>query len=103
MLVVYGARTCPDCIELKKNFDYYKIEYSFVDIQENTKNLKLFLQMRDSEEFYAKAKAKGLIGIPTLILDDGTKTFYWKKYMENLGFTPLSDEGLTCDAKSKSC
>ncbi len=103
MLKVLGTKDCPDCIELKKNFDYYNIQYEFFNIQETTKNLKSFMVMRDTDDFYKKAREKGLIGIPTLVFEDGTKSFYWKKYLEDLGFEPLPDEGKSCNINSKHC
>lgn len=102
MIKVLGAKDCPDCIELKKNFDFFKIDYEFVDIQASVKNLKEFMQLRDTDSFYDKARLKGLIGIPTLIFENGEKSFYWKKYLEELGYTPFEGE-ISCNTKEIHC
>ena len=48
MLKIYGSEMCPDCVACKKNFDFYHIEYEFIDINKTLKNLKIFLKQRDT-------------------------------------------------------
>lgn len=89
MYKIYGSNMCPDCIEAKRNFDKYNIEYEFIDITSSLSNLKEFLKLRDSTSFYDKAKAKGLIGIPTVVKEDGTLTYYYEKIVEEKGYKVL--------------
>lgn len=99
MYKIYGSEMCPDCVECKYNFDYYKIEYEFIDITSSLSNLKEFLRLRDSSSFYDKCKQKGLIGIPTLIDEQGNMTYYYKKIIEEKGFKFIPLE----DIEKKSC
>ena len=32
MLKVYGSQMCPDCIQCEANYDEYRINYEFIDI-----------------------------------------------------------------------
>lgn len=90
MYTIYGSRLCPDCIDAKRNFDKYNIEYKFIDILESLSSLKEFLKIRDNNEsFFFKAKQKGLIGIPLIIDENNNLTYYYDKIVISKGFTPL--------------
>ena len=39
MLKIYGSEMCSDCVECKKNFDIYNIEYEFLDINKSLRNV----------------------------------------------------------------
>jgi glutaredoxin-related protein len=72
---VYGTKICIDCrnyLEIEKVRGF---ETDFVDITENTANLKEFLQIRDSDPVFKSVKEQGGIGIPLFVRDDGVKTF----------------------------
>ena len=40
MVKVYGSKMCPDCMRCTGNLDANGLEYEFVDINRNLKNLK---------------------------------------------------------------
>ncbi len=81
MLKVYGSKLCPDCQEMEKAFKAEKIEYEYYDITSDLRNLKAFLALRDSNEKFAKAKEKGLIGIPVVSAEEGVWTFHWQDFL----------------------
>lgn len=91
MLKVYGSKLCPDCIELEKAFKAENIEYEYHDITGDLKELKAFLVLRDSHEKFAKAKEKGLIGIPIVQLEDGSLTFKWQDFVKKAPQSNCSD------------
>ena len=75
MLKVYGADICIDCrnfkaIEKKRGF-----ETEYIDITENTANLREFLKIRDTDPVFGPVREHSGIGIPLFVRDDGAKTF----------------------------
>jgi len=89
MYIIYGSNLCPDCIEAKRNFDEYKIDYKFIDILSSLSSLKEFLKLRDNNSYFDKAKNKGLIGIPLIIDENNNFTYYYDKIIESKGFKVL--------------
>ncbi|MCR5741455.1 MAG: glutaredoxin [Gammaproteobacteria bacterium] len=85
MFKVYGSQMCPDCINLKGNFDAYKIEYEFIDINDNLRNLKEFLILRDSLPVFDRLKKINDIGIPAIVKEDGEVFVNWEEYLMNKG------------------
>ena len=104
MIKVYGSKMCPDCEELKKNLDFYKIDYEYININENLKNLKEFLHLRDSNLIFEQAKKSGQIGIP-LIVDGDFLILDAKSFIESKGYFYLTEEcsNNTCSIDGKGC
>lgn len=103
MLKIFGSKMCPDCEIAKKNFDYYGIDYEYIDINESLKNLKDFLKIRDSSPLFDEVKEIGSIGIPTLI-DSDEITLDWEGYLKSKGLTPIKEEKKTfCSLDGKGC
>ena len=72
-VIVYGNEHCPNCVVLKELFDSEGIRYGHVDVLAGLAHLQKFLALRDSHpEEFAKAREKGKIGIPTVVVDDTT-------------------------------
>ena len=82
MLKVYGSLICPDCVNCKKYFDLYHIEYEYLDINESLRNLSVFLDMRDHQPVFDKWKAIGDIGIPAIVKEDGEVFTDWEGYLK---------------------
>ena len=99
---IYGSQMCPDCREVKKNFDYYGIDYTFIDINESLENLREFLVIRD-EHLFDYCRSTGDIGLPTLVFDDGEVTIHWEAYLESLGHQQLPREGDACHLDGSGC
>lgn len=70
MLKVYGSYICVECRDMRDRFQKEDIPFEFVDITENTTNLKEFLRLRDQDEIFTSVRENGLIGIPFFVHDD---------------------------------
>lgn len=75
MMKVYGAEICVDCRNYKSIQMNRGFEAEYIDITENTKNMKEFLEIRDTEAIFDEIKERHGIGIPLFVREDGTKTF----------------------------
>ena len=72
---VYGADICIDCRNYKAIQKARGFRAEYIDITENTDNLKEFLQMRDNDPIFESVRAHSGIGIPLFVREDGEKTF----------------------------
>lgn len=81
MLKIYGSMQCPDCVQCRKDLDQAGVEYTYLDFSDSLKNLKAFLTIRDSSALFADVKARGSIGIPCIVREDGTVTLDWEEFM----------------------
>ena len=89
---VYGTPICVDCrnyktIQKKRGFDA-----KYIDITENTTNLREFLALRDKEPIFDEVKAHNGIGIPLFVNDDGTMTFDINEALAWVGEAPVSED-----------
>ena len=78
MVKIYGSMLCPDCVECRKALDSAGIPYTYLDFSADLRNLKEFLALRDSDPAFAAIRAAGKIGIPAIILPDGSLRFDWE-------------------------
>lgn len=77
---IYGSKLCPDCQKLLSVLGETDMVFEFLDITENLMNLKMFLKYRDNVTLFERFRESGKIGIPFLILDDGTITHNWENW-----------------------
>lgn len=105
MIKVYGSKLCPDCMKLSMNLDVNRVKYDYVDINESLENLKELLKLRDSDPIFDESKASGAIGIPAIIMEDGTLTLDWEQVVRDLGFEPFDVEigGTACNIDGSGC
>ena len=75
MLKVYGTDICIDCRNYKAIQKKRGFEAEYINITENTGNLKAFLEIRDKDSVFVPVKERGGIGVPLFVREDGTKTF----------------------------
>ena len=92
MFKVYGSEICVDCrnykaIEKKRGF-----EAEYIDITENTMNLREFLQIRDSNSIFDEVKSRGGIGIPLFVKEDGSMTFDMNEALSWIGQPKIEDD-----------
>lgn len=85
---LYGAGICPDCVRAKKALDEKGLEYTYVDITENTSKMKEFLRLRDSRDEFVEKKEAGLIGIPAFLFSDDSLLFE----LEDLDFKKIVND-----------
>ena len=74
---IYGSMLCPDCVRCRKDLDEKGIDYEYLDFADSLRNLKEFLALRDRNPVITKIKEEGRIGIPCILLPDGTVTLNW--------------------------
>ncbi len=75
MITIYGTMQCPDCVECKRVLDNAGVRYIFKNIEE-LMNLKEFLKLRDENRSLIPS---GSIGIPFLVLEDGSVTLEYNE------------------------
>ena len=75
-MLVYGSKQCPDTVTCLTALHAAGTPYEFRDLAELSA-LKEFLKYRDTLSLFDPVKAKGGVGIPLLVREDGTFTFEW--------------------------
>lgn len=75
---IYGSMLCKDCVACCAALDAAGVDYTFLSITDELQNLKDFLRLRDGNPQFDGVRAQGNIGIPYIVLDDGTATFDWE-------------------------
>lgn len=99
-LIMYGTEICSDCVEAKTILaSHPEVEVDYKDITKDTKTLKEFLAIRDSEEQFQPVKAAGGIGIPFFIGEDGKKSFELSEYLEDAAMP----QGTGCSIDGTGC
>ncbi len=74
MIKIYVMSTCPDCQDIKRmacGDDRFQV----IDLGEHVHNLREFMRLRDTHPKFRVARERGLVGIPSFVLEDGTVTF----------------------------
>ncbi|MGN0194617.1 MAG: glutaredoxin domain-containing protein [Pseudoramibacter sp.] len=108
MLKIFGMEQCPHCRRCKGEFDAKEIEYQFIDIS-RLENLKVFLKLRDTNPEFDGIRGTGQVGIPALVLEDGTVRRDWQAYLEENYDLKQDDsaagfeEGQACSLDGKGC
>lgn len=77
-MIIYGSMLCPDCVQCRKDLDEAGVAYEYRDFAEDLRNLKVFLELRETEEIFQSVKQDGKIGIPCIVNEDGSVTLTWK-------------------------
>ena len=103
MLKIYGSEMCGDCQACKKNFDYYHIEYEFLDVCKDLKNLRQFLVLRDSQDVFIRLKKIHDIGLPAIVKEDGEVFTDWEKYLSEQGKEVIYETKTSCSITGKGC
>lgn len=89
---VYGAEICIDCRNYRAIQKARGFEAEYVEIIENTTNLKEFLAIRDNDPMFEVVRANGGIGIPLFVKEDGTKTLDINEALGWIGQPPVKEE-----------
>lgn len=91
--------TCPDCEYVEKQVEGDS-RFEVIDIGKHVRNLKRFLDLRDSNPAFDEAKETGDVGIPCYVLEDGTVTLYSK----DVGLEPRpQDDAASCSIDGRGC
>ena len=89
---VYGAQICIDCRNYKAIQKVRGFEAEYIEITEDTVKLKEFLQLRDTNPLFDEIRARGGIGIPLFVDDDGEMTFDINEAFSWIGQPPVREE-----------
>ena len=98
MITFYGSKICIDCRNTLAILKARKLEsqFQFVDITENTTNMKAFLTLRDQEDVFAAVRegenGQSFIGIPAFVREDGTITLNFDEALSWLGEPAVREE-----------
>ena len=88
----YGSDICIDCRNYKAIQKNRGFAAEYIDITENTQNLREFLHFRDNEPIFEQVRHRGGIGIPLFVREDGLKTFDINEAFSWLGQPPVEEE-----------
>lgn len=99
MIKVYGMRTCPDCVSVKKQVAGDD-KYLFIDIGDDIGLLKEFLAMRDNNPIFDQVKMLGKVGVPCFVREDNSITLL----PEDVGLkTEELPEVMVCGIDGSGC
>lgn len=108
MIKIFVMQTCPDCTEVKALASGDE-RFQVIDIGQHVRNLKLFLSLRDTNPAFDSIRAKGSVGIPCFLMEDGSVYFS----AEEAGITfskaqaiPAEEsisDGATCSIDGTGC
>ena len=105
MLKVFGSPLCPHCVSCKEFLEKNNVAFEYIDITGSIRALKQFLALRDHSDAYDEAKKEGYIGIPTLVLEDGTIRFDYEEWLkeERISRTEVVESGQSCNIDGVGC
>ena len=89
---VYGTEICIDCRNYKAIQKSRGFEVEYIDIMENTTNLKEFLEIRDLDPIFEPVREHHGIGIPLFVKEDGAKTFDIDEAFSWIGQPPVEED-----------
>ena len=96
---MFVMQTCPDCEYVEKQVEGDP-RFEVIDIGKHVRNLKQFLDLRDSNHAFDEAKKIGDVGIPCYVLEDGTVTLMSK----DVGLEPRPTAlGAACRIDGSGC
>ena len=99
MIKMFVMHTCPDCEYVEKQVEGNP-DFEIIDIGKHVRNLKQFLDLRDSNPAFDEAKAIGDVGIPCYVREDGSVTLYSK----DVGLEPRPENmGAACSIDGRGC
>lgn len=81
MIKIYGSMLCKDCVQCREDLDKSGVQYEYLDFADSLRNLKEFLAIRDSNPLFQEVRQNGSIGIPCIVLEDGSVTLDWETIM----------------------
>ncbi|HEY9542346.1 glutaredoxin [Prevotella sp.] len=97
MIKMFVMTTCPYCEYVEKQVEGND-KFEVIDISKHVRNLKKFLDLRDSHPAFDEAKKIGDVGVPCYVLEDGTVTLS----SADAGLEPMPD-GPACSLDGTGC
>lgn len=81
MIKIYGSMLCKDCVQCREDLDKAGIPYEYLDFADSLLHLKEFLAIRDVNPIFQAVRENSSIGIPCIVLKDGSVTLDWSSIM----------------------
>lgn len=75
-IIVFGTKEWPTCEPTKEYLSEQNVEFLYLDIMENMRNLKIFLKYRDNHSEFDQVKKSGSIGIPCIVVNRGEEIIF---------------------------
>ena len=73
-VTLIGSHLCPDTLYAINELAARKIKIQFKNLSASLADLKTYLALRESSPVFDGPKARGSLGIPCFVLEDGTVT-----------------------------
>ena len=73
-VTLMGSHLCPDTLYAINKLCEAGVEIEFKNISASLADLKAYLALRESSPLFDGPKARGSLGIPCFVLEDGTLT-----------------------------
>ncbi len=80
-VTVIGSHLCPDTIYALNKLVEAGVEMEFKNLSASLPDLKAYLALRESSPVFDGPKARGSLGIPCFVLEDGTVTLELEKVL----------------------
>ena len=80
-VTVIGSHLCPDTLYALNRLVEAKADIDFKNLSASLSDLKAFLALRESSPVFDGPKARGSLGIPCFVLEDGTVTLELEKVL----------------------
>lgn len=68
---LFTNKNCPFCGPVVEKMKEEEIDFKLVEITNSIAELKEFLKHRDSDPYFEAIKARGSVGVPTLMDNEG--------------------------------
>ena len=78
-VTVIGSHLCPDTLYALNKLVEAKADITFQNLSASLPDLKAYLALRESSPVFEGPKAKGSLGIPCFVREDGTVTLSWSR------------------------
>lgn len=83
-IIVFGSKHWPDCEPVKEFLSQNNVKHAYVDITDSMLFLKNFLKYRDHRSEFEEIKAKGKVGIPCIVVNDGEEIYFEQSDLNKL-------------------
>ena len=80
-VTVIGSHLCPDTLYALNKLVEDGADMEFRNLSASLSDLKAYLALRESEAVFDGPKARGSLGIPCFVLEDGTVTLELEKVL----------------------
>jgi glutaredoxin-related protein len=69
---------------LKEFLSNNGVNYTYIDITESMRDLKIYLKLRDTRPEFDEIKEKGRVGVPLVMIGNGEKLIFEQPALDEL-------------------